>query len=451
MNQTDRSKHAIVIGASMSGLLAARVLSDHFERVTILERDVFPTETLARKGVPQGQHAHLLLGGGYRALLDLFPDLESELREAGGILIDLLDKGYLFLNGAFLAPAASNVTSALISRPNLEAIIRNRVLGLDNVVVQTKVAVTGLLTQGNNQVIGVQYDSAQNQQQLAADLVVDASGRGSRSPTWLETMGFAAPELNEVKVNVGYSTCIFERSDSELNGKLFMVIAPKAPDQKRGAVIIAQEGNRWVVGLIGMFGDHPPTDQAGFLEFARSLPTPEIYDIIKHATPLSEIVPYKYPSSLRRHYEKLKSFPQGFLVLGDAMCSFNPIFGQGMTVASLEAKALEASLCNGLDGLRQRFFKRAAAVIDTAWKLAAGPDFAFAETIGKRGPEVKLINAYVAKFLTAASHDSKLTKKFFNVNNLLESPSSLFAPSIVWRVWRGSRRRKNLQPSYTTG
>ncbi len=445
-NNIQIAKHAIVIGASMSGLLAARVLSERFERVTLLERDVFSENTLPRKGVPQGQHPHGLLSAGYRVLLRLFPDLQSELVKAGALLLDVTKDGAWFQNGAFLAAATSDLHGVAISRPNLEAVVRNRVLSLKNVVALTDVAVKGLLIKAN-QVIGVQYEVDSIKQQFKADLVVDASGRGSQSPVWLERMGFVAPQVSEVKVNMAYSTRTFRRSSSDLNGKALMVIAPKAPNQKRGAVILAQENDQWAVTLIGMHGDHPPTDQAGFLEFTRSLPTPELYNLLKNAEPLSEIVPYKFPASLRRHYEKLKSFPEGFLVLGDAMCSFNPIFGQGMSVASLEAQALSTALNLGIKGIGKRFFKQAAGVVDTAWMLAAGADFAFAETIGKRGPEVNLINAYIAKLLTVAAHDPILTVAFHSVGNMVKPPSSLFVPSIVWRVWRGSSHEKNHQPS----
>ena len=433
----------------MGGLLAARVLSERFERVTILERDVFPTEIATRKGVPQGQHPHGLLSAGYRTLLNLFPDLEAELLKAGGLKVDVTNDGYWFQNGDFLASSPSDLHGVSLSRPNLESIIRQRVLSLANVVVQTDVAVTNLLSQ-DNQVIGVQYEVNHIEQQLKADLVMDASGRGSQSPKWLEQMGFTAPKISQIKVNMAYSTRTFRRSSSDLNGKALMVIAPKAPRQKRGAVILAQENDQWAVTLIGMHGDHPPTDQAGFLEFTRSLPTPELYDLLKDAEPLSDIVPFKFPASLRRHYEKLRSFPEGFLVLGDAMCSFNPIFGQGMSVSSLEVQALSTALNLGLEGIARRFFNQAAAVIETAWMLAAGADFAFTETIGKRGPEVNLIHAYIAKLLTAARYDPVLTVAFHTVGNMVKPPSSLFAPIIIWRVLRSSSQQKTRKANLVT-
>jgi hypothetical protein len=165
-----------------------------------------------------------------------------------------------------------------------------------------------------------------------------------------------------------------------------------------------------------------------------------LFDVISQAEPLTEVTPHKYPSSLRRHYEQLKAFPEGYLVFGDALCSFNPIFGQGMTVASLEAEALEMSLHGGLEGLWRRFFRRAAKVIDIPWTLAAGADLAFPQVQGKRGPEVNVINAYIGKLLEAAWHDPKLAVAFHQVSNLVKPPTSLFAPGVAWRVFLGSMK-----------
>jgi hypothetical protein len=195
-----------------------------------------------------------------------------------------------------------------------------------------------------------------------------------------------------------------------------------------------------MVTLHGMLGDHPPTDERGFLEFARSLPTPDLYDAIVRAEPLSEVVSYRFPSSLRRHYERLPRFPQGLLVFGDALCSFNPIFGQGMTVACLEAEALEASLSSGLPGSWHRFKARAVKIVDIPWSLAAGSDLAFPDTKGIRGSQVTLVNAYLARLFEGAWSDPELGSAFHQVSNLRKPPSSLFAPSVVWRVLRRKRR-----------
>jgi 2-polyprenyl-6-methoxyphenol hydroxylase-like FAD-dependent oxidoreductase len=433
-------RHAIVIGSSMGGLLAARVLADRFERVTILERDEFPMPGEPRKGVPQGRHAHGLLAAGYNTLQELFPGFEADMLEVGAVLGDSTGNGLWFQNGGYLAQAVGNLRGVLVSRPMLEAKVRARVLALKNVRIETGVNVISLASRNLERVIGVKLDRGAGDELLEADLVVDAGGRGSRSPAWLEALGYAQPETSEIKINMGYASRVYRRKPSDLNGMTHLIVAGKAPDQKRGGVLLAQEGDRWIVTLTGVFGDYAPTDESGFLEFARSLPTKDLYDLLANAEPLGEITPYRYPSSLRRHYERLTRFPQGYLVLGDALCSFNPVFGQGMTVAALESGVLASSLEGGLENLWKRFFKRAAKVVDIPWTLAAGADLAFPEAVGKRGPEVKVINAYIGKLLEAAWMDPALTVAFHQVSNLLKPPSSLFAPGIAWRVLLGSKK-----------
>jgi 2-polyprenyl-6-methoxyphenol hydroxylase-like FAD-dependent oxidoreductase len=433
-------QHAIVIGSSMGGLLAARVLSDHFAHVTVLERDIMPAFGEQRKGVPQGRHAHGLLATGFRVMQRLFPGFERDLVAAGAQIGDSTGDGLWFQHGGYLAQTEGKLPAALMSRPALEANVRARVLGLNNVRLETGVDVIALASLDGRRVIGVKLDRGTGDELLEADLVVDASGRGSRSPAWLEALGYAKPAASEVKVNMAYASRTYRRKPTDLGGNTHLIVAPKAPNQKRGGVLLAQEGDRWIVTLIGMVGDVPPTDERGFLEFARSLPTPDLFDVISQAEPLSEVTPHKYPSSLRRHYEQLETFPEGYLVFGDALCSFNPIFGQGMTVASLEAEALETSLRGGLEGLWRRFFKRAAKVIDIPWTLAAGADLAFPQAQGKRGPEVNVVNAYIGKLLEAAWHDPKLAVAFHQVSNLIKPPTSLFAPGVVWRVLLGSRK-----------
>ncbi len=437
-------QHAIVIGSSMAGLLAARVLSNHFERVTILERDEFPAPGEPRKGVPQGRHAHGVLATGWRIMQRLFPGFETELLEAGAQIGDSTGDGLWFQQGGYLAQTDGHLPVICLSRPLLEERVRERVLTLDNVQVQTNADVNRLVSPDRERVTGVRIATGTSAEVLEADLVVDASGRGSRSGAWLEALEYAKPEVSEIRIDMGYASRVYCRKPTDLNGNTHLIMTGKAPHQKRSGVMLAQENNHWIVTLIGMFSDHCPTDEAGFLEFARSLPTPELYDVIANAEPRSEISSYRYPSSLRRHYERLAQFPEGYLVLGDALCSFNPAFGQGMTVAALEAQALEVSLAGGLEGLWRRFIRRASKIVDIPWTLSASADLAYPETQGKRGPEVKIINAYIGRLLEAAWSDPKLVVAFHQVSNLVKPPSSLFAPSIAWRVLFSPRKRKAL-------
>ena len=271
--------------------------------------------------------------------------------------------------------------------------------------------------------------------------MVDASGRGSRSPTWLEEAGFRRPPVDEVQVGIGYTSRFYRRRPEHLPG-LHGIIFLSNPPHKRLGVMIAQDKNRWVVTLGGYLGYRAPADEQGFLEAARDLPTPEIYNVIKEAEPLSEPVVYTFPANLRRRYEKLARFPQGYLVFGDALCSFNPIYGQGMTVAALEALALQECLAKEGDELAKKFFARVSKTIDVSWSAAVGNDLNYPEIDGPRTPMVRFINWYMSKLHIAAHSDAQVSIAFLKVVNMLAPPPSILHPGIVWRVIKG-----NLHPA----
>jgi flavin-dependent dehydrogenase len=275
---------------------------------------------------------------------------------------------------------------------------------------------------------------------VAADLVVDAGGRGSRSPVWLEELGYGRPLEEEVKIGMGYTTCYFRRETKHLQG-LKGIVFLTTPPNKRLGVMLAQDGDRWVVTLGGYLGEHTSTDFKNFIESARQLPAPQIYNVIKNAEPLGDPVPYKFPANLRHRYEKLARFPEGFLVIGDALCSFNPIYGQGMTVAALETVALGECLSNGQDHLSKRFFAKASKIIDNSWSAAVGNDLAYPEIEGPRTPMVRFLNWYIGKLHLAAHNDPQVSIAFLKVINMVAPPPSMLHPRIVWRVIKG-----NLQP-----
>jgi flavin-dependent dehydrogenase len=284
---------------------------------------------------------------------------------------------------------------------------------------------------------------------IEADLVVDASGSGTAAPNWLVALGYSQPLETKVTVNVGYATRIFQRQDSDmegidLNGGELIIISPDPPKHQRSGVVFPIEGNRWIVTLASWGGEVLPLDSEDFLAFARSLPAPDIYNLIRQAKPISEIVGHRYPASRRRHYEKLSSMPIGFLLIGDALCSFNPTYGQGMTSAALQTKALDQLLqsTNDIHQLAPRFFRRVAKIIDIPWQLAVGEDFRFPDTVGKKALGTDLMNRY-AEYVQRATHtDPQVYAAFLRVMNLLAPPGSLLHPSIAWRVWRAHCRSK---------
>ncbi len=433
--------HAIVIGASMGGLLAARALADFFEQVTIIERDAFPPIGENRKGVPQGRHTHVLLLRGGEILEGMFPGLTANLVAQGVPFLSRPEKELIWFDGGGYHAPFTNEDGRLgalcVSRPLLEGYVRQRLLALPNVRAIEQGDALGLVpSERNGRVRGVRLlrrAEGSAEEVLEADLVVDASGRGSRAPKWLEDLGYSPPEEEQVTINAAYATRLYRRRPEHLNG-VKAVLITQSPQLKRGGIIEAQEGERWIVSLIGFVGDHPPLDEEGFLAFARSLAAPDVYNLIRQAEPLSDPIPYRFKASLRRRYERLERFPQGFLVFGDAICSFNPVYGQGMSVAAMEALELQQTLRAGTEDLWRRFFRRVANDIDIPWQVVVTNDLRFPEVGGKRTLRIRFINAYLARLHKAAHRDAVVARAFNEVAGLLTPPQSLMRPGIVWRV-----------------
>ncbi|MFZ0546503.1 MAG: FAD-dependent monooxygenase [Candidatus Promineifilaceae bacterium] len=442
-NNNSNRQHAIVMGGSMAGLLAARVLSNHFAQVTILERDPVADRPEPRKGQPQARHLHGLLATGLQLITRYLPDLPQALAANGAIVTDFAESMRWYTYGGYRKRFNMGVEAAMMSRPLLEYLVRERVTGLPNVTLRDNSAVQQVMTTPDkDRITGVvlaQRDQGGEPVTLEADLVVDSTGRGSRTPRLLEELGYDAPPESIVKIDVGYATRLFRRNPADPRGKNWFLITPEAPKESRFGGLFPIEGDRWICSMGGWLGDHAPLDGDNFLAFARSMPAPDIYDIISQAEPISDVIPHKFPHSLRRHYEKLDRFPEGFLVLGDAISSFNPTYGQGMTSAALQAAELDGLLAEktSQEGIARAFFRRAAKVIDIPWQLAVGEDFRFPQTTGPKPAGTDFINRYVARVHRATLHDEVVGEAFLKVMNLMAPPPSLFHPRIVWRVLRG--------------
>lgn len=290
-------RHVIVIGASMGGLLAGRALADYYDEVTLIDRDALPLSNEPRKGVPQGRHTHGLLARGREVLEQLFPGFTAEMVADGAVAGDIADAVLWFNHGFYLRSVHSDLSGLAISRPMLECGVRRRLSQFPNVKIRQRCdALKRIYDDGRNRVTGVQLalrDGSGEVETIDADLIVDASGRGSHSPSWLDGLGYAKPREEQIKVNIGYKTRLYRRRPADLHGKMGAIIAACQPDWRFGA-ILAQEGERWTVSLGGYFDDQVPAVDSGFLEFARSLPKPEIFDVIKNAEPLSPILTYHF-------------------------------------------------------------------------------------------------------------------------------------------------------------
>jgi len=422
----------------MGGLAAARVLSDHFDRVTILERDGLAAGAEPRRAVPQGRHAHALLGGGTRAISSLFPGFVEELAAGGGVLIDF-NAGRWYQAGGYRTRNLVERSVISASRPFIEENLRRRTRALPNVTIETGVNVVGLICDGGR-VRGVQLTQDDVPQSLDADFVVDCSGRTSSAAHWLQDIGYPAPEVVDVHCNVRYATLTLRRHPDDLDAT-FAIILESPPDGKRAAFVMPIEGDRWITTIAFGFGAEAPSDYDGFRAAAATLPSSELHDLLSRAEPLTDVVNHRLPSSRRKRFEKVKRVPAGFVALGDAICSFNPVYGQGMSSAVLQAVELGVVLDRGANDERlvRAFYKRAGKVIDNPWKLAVGADFAYPECTGPKPAGTDLVNRYLARALVAAQVSPEVNTQLILVQNLIAPPSSLLRPTFVLKVFRAAR------------
>jgi 2-polyprenyl-6-methoxyphenol hydroxylase-like FAD-dependent oxidoreductase len=441
---TRLEQRAVVLGGGMAGLLAARVLADAYGEVTVLDRDELAPRHTQRRGVPQGRHIHALAARGQEVLEELFPGLTAELMAHGAPVGDMLNDARLYFSGHRLRQAASGMVLLSASRPFLEGHVRARVRAMAGVTVAAPCDIVGLAaTPDRRRVTGVQLlrrADGSALEVLDADLVVDTMGRGSRTPMWLETLGYKPPEETQVRVDLGYATRRYRLAPDALSGDLGILQGP-TPAHPRGGVLARLEGDQWMLTLIGLVGDPPPTDPDGFLAFARSLQFPGIYEAIRDAEPLDDPVAFRFPISFRRRYERLARFPEGFLVLGDSVCSSNPIYGQGMTVAALEALTLRNHLRRHRAPQPRRFLREIARVIDTPWDIATGADLAFPSIQGHRTYKHQMVSAYIAQLHAAATRDARLARAFVRVSGLVDHPEALLRPDVALRVLRHRLRQ----------
>jgi 2-polyprenyl-6-methoxyphenol hydroxylase-like FAD-dependent oxidoreductase len=432
--------HAIVVGGSVGGLLAAAALAETYTRVTVLDRDALPDEGIERRAVPQGRHAHCLLPRGCAHLESLLPGLGDEMVAAGAPTCDALEELRWILNGHELARASTGLRTILGSRPFLEGHVRRRVRALPGVELVPHCDVLDLVG-SRGRVTGVRVARDGLEQAIEADLVVCASGRSAQVPAWLDALGHAPPRHERFAVDIRYASRRLRPAPGALGGDRIVMVGAR-PGRARGLVFFAQEDDHWLLTLIGYGAGHrPPDDDAGFFDFAATVAPPDVAQAIREAEPLGPIDTMAFPASRRWRYDRLAGFPDGLLVTGDAITSFNPHYGQGVTVASAQAVALRDCLRKGERALARRYFAAAWGPTDDAWRLSTGADLALPEVRGHRPPSVRAVNRYVRRLHAVAEHDTVAAAAFVNVVAMHERPAHLFRPAL-----RVALRRRRLAP-----
>ena len=443
--------HAVVLGASMAGLLAARSLSEFYDTVSVVERDPLPDTgsgaCAARRGVPQGRHLHGLLPRGAQVLEELFPGILDQLVLDGAHYMDGQDLSRLHydLGGHLMVRtgSASSFTTYLATRPFIEEHVRARLRAIRNVTLLVDHDIVGLtVTANRRRVTGVRVLDRRTRQDvtLDADLVVDATGRGSRTPAWLEYLGYDRPREDHVAMQLTYVSQLLRMAPDALHEQGF-VIGP-VPGRPHGLGILNSENDTWMFTVFGLAGHEPPPDLVAMCEYVEDYAPARLLAAVRAAEPVGEPARHRQPSSRWRRYDKMRRFPDGLLVTGDAICSFNPIYGQGMTVAALEALALRDCLSRGTTDLARRFFRAAAAPVRQAWELSANPDLSLPEIEGTPPLLTRLLNLYVDRILAAAEYDTAAVDQFFRVTALIDPATRLLRPSMIWRAARANSRRR---------
>ncbi len=433
-------ERAVVVGAGIGGLAAAAALADVFATVTVLDRDDLPDAPVPRSGVPQSRHLHMLLASGLKALGELFPDIEQDIIAAGAVPMRAgLDLRYEFPDLHPFPQRDLGWTGLSVSRPVLEHTVRHALLRRPNVEIRPRSRVVELLADADGAAVtGVRVADGEGGS-VPADLVVDASGRGALTLALLQSLGRPAPEESAIGVDIRYATAQFAMPADPPAGWKGVLIPVDPRGSRRAGALFPVEGHRWMVVLAGVHGDTPPADRDGFRGFAATLHTKTIFEAIRDLEPVVPIERYGLPASVRRYFDRLAFFPRGLLTTGDGLCLFNPIYGQGMSVAAQQGKLLRRMLDRlGADetlaGLAPAFFAKAQTLADTPWWNAAVPDLVHPETTGERPPNFADALQYGAALRRLAAEDADVYRLLLEVQHLLKPRSALGDPALVARV-----------------
>lgn len=432
-------RRAVVLGAGVAGLAAARAIADAFDEVVVVERDALPDQPVARAGVPQGHHVHVLLVRGKRDLERLFPGFGARMRDAGALDLDFGEAFATLRRDGWEARGPRGFRTLFASRPLTEWVIRGLLASHGHVRIRARTRVTAIAldrVRGQRRAIGVELDG---RDELAAELVIDATGRAARGLALLAARGVAAPPASEVDPLLGYASRMYETRprtpDVWWRG---VWIDPRDPDRDRlVAVLLPIERGRFIVTLAGFSGNYPPTDEPGFDRALTMLRSPLIAEAVACATPLGPVHGSRSTGNVLRHLDHWPDAPQGFLAVGDAASAFNPVYGQGMSCAAATAELLRAIAGRGpgLDlAAQRRFVVAQAAFLDGPWRLATSADFRLAATVGERPVGARLLRRYMEAFHQCANVDPVVRRRRGEITNLVAPPGTVLSPPIAARV-----------------
>ncbi|WFB06018.1 FAD-dependent monooxygenase [Streptomyces sp. LX-29] len=436
---TTSQDHAVVLGAGMSGLFTARVLADHFRRVTVVERDASGTDG-PRRGIPQGRHPHGLLLKASDLFDSLFPGIVAECAEHGAVRANVLTQHRVYIYGHQLKQTEIGRETVLLSRPLLEHRVAERVRALPNVSVRRGWEAMDPVTAAGRRVTGVTVgrSGASEREDLPADLVVDATGRSGRAQAWLRALGYPEPAEQRMHVAVSYATRLYDLPPDALGNDRLVSVGAE-PGRPLGLAFVARENGQWSLTVYGYGPDRPTGDPERFAAIVEQLAPEYLLKVLPRATGVGDIHVMQYPAQVRRRYDSLDRFPEGFLVTGDAMCSVNPIYGSGMTSAATQARVLDEQLRGGVQGLWRRYFRAATRATAPAWWFATLGDAPLTGASGPRLPGVSLGAAYLRRLARVAESDAETSAALMRVAGMDRPPASLFRPRFLARAVRGGR------------
>jgi 2-polyprenyl-6-methoxyphenol hydroxylase-like FAD-dependent oxidoreductase len=440
--QTTQTNRAIIVGGSLTGLLAARVLGEYFSEVIVLERDPLNDNTMQRPGVPHSRHLHALLPRGLQIIEAFFPAIREELQSHGAVQLDVAN------DVAWLTPQGwgmkfrSGLEALSFTRDLLDRTIRRRVSRLPNVRFVDSTDVVGLLRGDSGRIVGVRMrkrhvaDRA-SAKDVSGDVVVIAAGRQNAIAKWFAELGLEQPQVTTIDAHIGYASRMYRRTSGQSREWEAIILQAVPPDIHRSGLMFPVESDRWLVTLIGADRDYPPKDDLGFLQYAKSLRNPGLYEAIRDAEPVTSICAYRATENRQHHLHLLKNWPEGLVVMGDAACAFNPVYGQGMSTAAMEAAKLHSLLCDNraTSDFGRTFQQELARIVQSPWTLATSADLRFRSVEGATANrKTKMMHWYVDQVLRLGTTNQWARRRFLEVQGMLRDASTILKPDMLFRV-----------------